>query len=133
MWSADKNIKNDHDSKLSEAYVVGRFANCGSCLLAARDQIYKVSTVEARTENESFSVQMIEEVAIEHQRYCSEGASSKKKVALSVPAHVTFVPDSNARRAIPRRIQLRTMHFLKYGCTFECLGRQRLQNPHGNS
>ena len=35
MWSADKNIKNDHGSKWFEACVVGNVANCGSYLLAA--------------------------------------------------------------------------------------------------
>ena len=67
LWSADKNIKsikNDHDSTWSEAYVVGMSMSCGGYLLTTRDQIYKVSTVKAKTENESFSAQMIEEVAI---------------------------------------------------------------------
>ena len=36
--------------------------NCGSYLLTTGDQIYKVSTVNAKTEDESVSAQMIEEV-----------------------------------------------------------------------
>ena len=62
MWSADKNIKNDHDSKWFEAYFVGIISNCGSYLLATRDQIYRVSTVKVKTEDESFSAQILEEV-----------------------------------------------------------------------
>ena len=95
----------------------------------ATDQICKVPTVKAETGDESFSWPMLEEFAIEYQQYCSEGASSKKKVALSVPAHVACVPDSIARKAIPRRTELRKMHFLKYCYTLECPGCQWLQNP----
>ena len=60
---------------------MGIITNCGSYSLATKDQIYKVSTVQAKTEDESFRAQIIEEVAIEHQRYCSDGASSKKEFA----------------------------------------------------
>ena len=49
MWSADKNIKNDHGSNGLKAYVVGIITNFGSYLLATRYQIYKVSTVKAKT------------------------------------------------------------------------------------
>ena len=96
---------------------MGSITDCGSYLFVTKDQSYKVSTVRAKTEDESFGAQMIEEYAIQYQQYRSEGASSKKKVALSVPAHVAFVPDSIARKAIPRRTQSRNMHFFKYGYT----------------
>ena len=88
--------------------------------MATRDHIYKVSTVKAKTEDESFSAHLLEELEIEYQQYRNEGASSKKKVALSVPAHFPFVPDSTARKAFPRITQLRKMHFVKYGYTLEC-------------
>ena len=132
MWSANNNIKNDHDSKWFEAYAVGIITNCGSYLLATRDQTYTVSTVRDQTDDEFISAQILEEVAIEYYKHCSEGVS-KKKVALSVPAHVAFVPDSIAGRAIPRRTQLRNMHFLKHGFTSECPECQWLQNLYGNS
>ena len=129
MWSADKNIKNDHDSKWFEAYFVGIITNCASYLLATRDQIYKVSTVKAKTEDESFSAHILEEVDVSYQQSSSEGASSKKKVALSVPAHFPSVPDSTSKKAIPRITQWRKMHFLKYGYTLECPGCQWPPNP----
>ena len=65
MRSVDTNIKNDHSSKWFEAYFVGIATNCGSYLLASRNQIYKVSTVKANTEDASFGAQILEEVAIE--------------------------------------------------------------------
>ena len=81
---------------------MGIVTNCGSNLLATRDQIYKASTVKAKMENESFSAQMIGQVVILYPQYCSKAASSKKKVASPVPAHIAFVPDSTARQAFPR-------------------------------
>ena len=50
MFSADKNNNHDHDPKWFEAYIAGIIANCGSYLLATRDQTHKVSIVKARTE-----------------------------------------------------------------------------------
>ena len=82
--------------------------------MATRDHIYKASTVTSKTD-ESFSAQTPEEIAFEDQQYCSEGGSSKEKVASSGPTHVAFAPDSIARKAMPRRTQLRELHFLKYG------------------
>ena len=79
MWY--KNIKNDHNSKWFEAYCMGIITNCGSYLFATRDLMYKVSTIKAKTENESFSAQILEEVAMNHQQSCSEEVSSKKHVA----------------------------------------------------
>ena len=62
MWSADKSIKIDHGSEWFEAYVVGITTDCGSYLLATKDHNYKVSTLNAKTEGESFGAQILEEV-----------------------------------------------------------------------
>ena len=67
MWSADNNIKNNHGSTWFEAYFVGIVTNCGSYLLANRDQIYKVSTFKAQIEDESFSALILEAVEVEYQ------------------------------------------------------------------
>ena len=50
MFSAGKRNNHDHDAKRFGAYFVGIIANCGSYLLSTMDQMYKVSTVKARTE-----------------------------------------------------------------------------------
>ena len=74
MLSADNSIKNDQDSTWFDAYPVGIITKCGM-IGSIKYQL------KAKTEDESVSAHMLEEVANEYQRYCSEGAASKKKVA----------------------------------------------------
>ena len=99
---------------------MGIIVTCGSYLLATWDRMYKVLTVKARTEEESFSAQALEEVVIHHQQYCCECASSERKGAAAIPAYVPTAPDSTTGQAVPRRTQLRNAQVIKHGFALEC-------------
>ena len=103
MFSADKTVKNDHDSKWFEGYFVGIMANCGSYLVMTADTVYKVATTRAMGEDVSFSIGILDNTIIDHQSYCRNGASSKRKAPVTVEESVPdAVHDVTARFRIPR-------------------------------
>ena len=67
MFTADKNAKNDHDSRWIEAYFVGIVPNCGSYILMTKDAVCKVLTTRAMSEDASFNAQMLEDCGANFQ------------------------------------------------------------------
>ena len=132
QFTADKNIKNDHDSRWIDAYFVGVETASGSYLVAGANGIFKVANLRRNTNDSAFDIEILDIVKSSHSEYVSNGASSTLRTPVVVRAPVS-APDPHRGVPEPRRIMLRQTDFTKFGFTAGCAGCEWLTHKVGHS